>query len=177
MRVAREELAGMHLRWLMVRLVLVLLPIHVGGRLRAVGMRLAGFQIGRGTIFAGLPIVTGDRKLHGMLRIGSDCWLNIGCLLDLGAPITIGNKVSLGHGVLLLTRSHEMGTSGNRAGGIFARPVSVGSGAWLGARCTILPGVKIGAGAVVAAGALVTQDVPANVLVAGVPARVIKMLP
>lgn len=175
--VVREEFAGLHLRWLIVRALLALLPIHVGGRIRALGLRLAGFQVGRGTIFAGLPAVTGDRNFHEMLHIGRDCWLNIGCLLDLGAPISIGNKVSLGHGVLVLTRSHELGTASQRAGGIFARPVTVGDGAWLGARCTILPGVKVGAGAVVAAGALVTHDVPENVVVAGVPARIIRKLP
>jgi maltose O-acetyltransferase len=56
------------------------------------------------------------------------------------------------------------------------RPVTIGNGAWLGARCTILPGVNVGEGAIVAAGAVVTHDVPANTMVAGVPARAIRDL-
>lgn len=81
------------------------------------------------------------------------------------------------HQVLILTTSHEIGPQGQRAAALEARPVCIGSGAWLGARCTILPGVTIGAGAIIAAGAVVSRDVPANTMVAGIPARVIKSLP
>jgi acetyltransferase-like isoleucine patch superfamily enzyme len=55
-------------------------------------------------------------------------------------------------------------------------PIKIGEGVWIGARATILPGVTIGAGSVVAAGSLVTKDMPANVLIAGVPAKVIREL-
>jgi maltose O-acetyltransferase len=175
-RVASEEFAGVHWRLLLARVLLAVLPIHVGGRIRTLGLRLAGFRIGHGTIMAGLPTVNGGRNLYQMLRIGSGCWFNVGCVLDLGALISIGNRVSLGHGVLVLTGTHEMGSPRQRAGGPYTKPVSIGDGAWLGARCTIFPGVKIGSGAVVAAGAVVTQNVPANTLVAGVPARIIKRL-
>jgi maltose O-acetyltransferase len=175
-RVASEEFAGMHLRLLLARVLLAMLPIHVGGRVRALGLRLAGFKIGHGTIMAGMPTVNGGRNLYKMLRIGSGCWFNVGCVLDLGAPISIGNKVSLGQGVVVLTGTHEMGLSSQRAGRLYTRPVSIGDGAWLGARCTIFPGVQIGAGAVVAAGAVVTQNVPANMVVAGVPAHIVKRL-
>jgi maltose O-acetyltransferase len=63
-----------------------------------------------------------------------------------------------------------------RAGDLKAEPVTIGDGAWIGARATILPGVTIGGGAVVAAGSVVTRDLPANVLAGGVPARVIREL-
>jgi maltose O-acetyltransferase len=96
--------------------------------------------------------------------------------LDLGASISIGDKVSLGHGVLVLTGTHEIGPPSHRAGRLVTEPVSIGDGAWLGSRCVIFPGVKIGAGAVVAAGAVVTEDVPANTVVAGVPAQIVKSL-
>ena len=176
-RLLREEFAGLHLRLLLARLLLGPLPIHVGGRVRPLILRLVGFRIGHGTVMAGTPIITGDGNLSRNLVIGRGCWINIGCLFDLGAEITIGNKVSIGHDVLLLTTSHEVGSSLNRALTPIARPITIGGGSWLGSRSTILPGVTIGVGAIVAAGSVVHRDVPPNTLVAGVPARIIKNLP
>jgi maltose O-acetyltransferase len=172
----REEFAGIHLRLLIARMLLALLPIHVGGRVRTMILRLIGFQIGRGTILAGMPTIAPDGNMYKKLVIGEGCWINIGCLFDLGAEIRIGSKVSIGHGVLVLTRSHEIGTSRQRAFTLVTKPVNIGSGVWLGSRSTILPGVTIGAGAIVAAGSVVHHDVPPNTLVAGVPARTIKEL-
>jgi len=157
--------------------VLAPLPIHVGGRLRGTVLRLAGFRIGRGTIFAGTPIITLADNNYENLLIGEGCWFNIDCLFDLGAPIRIGSNTSVGHGVLILTRSHEIGPSEQRALTLFVKPVNIGSGVWLGTRSTILPGVTIGDGAIVAAGSVVNQDVPPNTMVAGVPARFVKRLP
>jgi maltose O-acetyltransferase len=77
---------------------------------------------------------------------------------------------------MILTNSHRIAASGRRAGALDARPVTIEAGAWLSTRCTILPGVTVGRGAVVAAGAVVTTAVPANVLVGGVPAQIIREL-
>jgi maltose O-acetyltransferase len=176
-RVAHEEFEGLHLRVLLVRALLWPLPFMVGGRLRGKVMRALGFRIGHGTIFAGMPVLLGGRGLRRNLEIRDICWINIGCVFDLGAPIFIGSRVAIGHEVLLLTSTHEIGPPTQRASPtITARPIVINDGAWLGARCTILPGVSIGAGAVVAAGALVTRDVPANSMVAGTPARIVRML-
>ena len=176
-RVLREELGGLHLRLSLARVLLAPLPIHVGSRLRASILRLAGFKIGPGCVIWGAPTITGNHDLYCKLTIGQGCWVNIGCFFDLGAPITIGDQVAIGHQVVILTTSHEIGTPQRRASALYAKPVSIGTGAWLGARCTILPGVTIGAGAVVAAGAVVNRDVPPNAMVAGVPARIVKTLP
>jgi maltose O-acetyltransferase len=176
-RLLRAEFEGLHLRLLIARTLSALLPIHVGGRLRGIILRRAGFQIGRGTIFAGTPVITLAGNNYKNLLIGEGCWFNIGCLFDLGAQIKIGSKVSMGHDVLILTSSHEIGTSEQRALALVVKPVNIGSGVWLGSRCTILPGVTIGDGAIVAAGSVVHQDVPPNTLVAGVPARAVKQLP
>jgi len=176
-RLLRTEFAGLHPRLSLVRLLLAPLPIHVGGRLRSLMLRLIGFQIGRGTIMAGTPTITGDGDLYGKLVIGAGCWINIGCVLDLGAQILIGDQVSIGHEVLILTQSHEIGPAQRRACTPVARPIHIGDGVWLGSRTTILPGVTIGAGAVIAAGSVVHQDVAPNTLVAGVPARAIRELP
>ena len=175
-RVLREELSGLHLRLMLARILLAPIPIDVGGRLRVLILRLIGFEIGHGTIMAGTPTITGSKDIYRNLTIGRGCWINVGCLFDLGAAINIGNNVSIGHEVIVLTNSHEIGTPYQRAAKLCATPVTIDNGAWLGSRCTILPGVNIGAGAIVAAGAVVHHDVPPNTLVAGVPARVVKLL-
>ena len=175
--VIREELRGLHLRLLLAQMLLAPLPIHVGSRVRVHVLRLAGFQIGSGCVIWGTPTITGDGDLYRKLTIGQGCWFNVACFFDLGAPINIGDHVAIGHQVMILTTSHEIGPQGQRASALEVHPVTINSGAWLGARCTILPGVTIGAGAIVAAGAMVSRDVPPNTMVAGIPARVVKSLP
>ena len=175
-RVIREELSGLHLRLLLARILLVPLPIHVGSRARVHALRLAGFSIGPGCVMWGTPAITGGRDLYRKLTIGQGCWVNVGSFFDLGASITIGDRVAIGHQVMILTTSHEIGPHDQRAAALETKPVIIGEGAWLGARCTILPGVNIGAGAIVAAGAVVSRDVPPNTMVAGIPARCIKSL-
>jgi len=175
-RVLRQELSGLHSRLLVAHLILAPLPIHVGGRMRAWVLRWIGFKIDRGTILAGMPTITGDGNIYRKLVIGPCCWINIGCLFDLGAEIRIGSHVSIGHDVLVLTVTHEIGPSWHRAHRQIAKRVNIGSGVWVGSRSTILPGVTIGSGAIVAAGSVVHHDVPPNTMVAGVPARAIKEL-
>jgi maltose O-acetyltransferase len=157
-------------------MLLTPLPIHVGSRVRVYILRLAGFQIGTGCVMWGTPTITGDGDLYRKLTIGQGCWFNVECFFDLGAPISIGDHVAIGHQVMILTTSHQIGSTGQRAAALEARPVTINTGAWLGARCTILPGVTIGAGAIVAAGAVVSRDVPPNTMVVGIPGRVIKPL-
>jgi maltose O-acetyltransferase len=175
-RLLSEEFAGLHPRLTLARLLLALLPIHVGGRVRTSILRLIGFQIGRGTIMAATPTITCDGYMYDKLVIGANCWINIGCLFNLGAEIRIGSNVAIGHDVMVLTQSHDIGPTTHRAFTQHAKPINIGSGAWLGSRSTILPGVTIGAGAVVAAGSVVCHDVAPNTLVAGVPARALKQL-
>jgi acetyltransferase-like isoleucine patch superfamily enzyme len=115
--------------------------------------------------------------VHGAwLTVGRDTFINRDCVIQADAPVTIGEEVHLGPGVRITTVSHEIGPSHRRAGDRFSKPVSIGTGAWIGAGSQILPGVTVGAGAIVAAGSVVTADVPADTLVGGVPARVIRPL-
>lgn len=86
------------------------------------------------------------------------------------APVTIGARAFLGPEVMLLTTGHDLGPSAHRAGELVAEPVTIGPGAWLGARATVLPGVTVGAGCVVAAGSVVTTDLEPDGLYAGAPA-------
>lgn len=165
------------MRLLFVQLLATLLPVSVGNRVRAWVLRLAGFRIGHGTIFMGMPVITGPRDLYSRLVIGRACWFNSGVVLDLGAPVTIGDRVAMGHNVMLLTTSHRLGSGARRAAVVYTRPIVIGDGAWLGSRSIILPGITVGAGGVVGAGAVVTRDVAPNTLVGGVPARLIRELP
>jgi maltose O-acetyltransferase len=80
----------------------------------------------------------------------------------------------LGHEVMLMTSSHEIGSDEHRAGPLYTAPITIKDGVWIGSRSVVLPGVTVGAGSVVAAGAIVTKDVPPHTLVGGVPARIIR---
>jgi acetyltransferase-like isoleucine patch superfamily enzyme len=159
-----------------MRFVLAFLPIAVGDRLRAQVFRLFGFSIGRGTLIADVPMITGSKDLFSNLRIGRECWINVGCFLELYAPVTLGDRAGLGQQSMILTQSHHFGPKERRYGKIEALPVTIGAGVWVGARALILPGVTVGDGAVIAAGAVVTKDVAPNTVVAGVPARVVRTL-
>lgn len=168
-----EELGGLTLRsWLFVSLT-AWLPPPTFARARARLVRWAGVPVGKGTIIGGRLHLTGDPRL---LRIGSKCFLNTGVHIDLSAAVSIGDGVALAQDVLVLTNTHEIGGPTHRAGVLRDAPVAIGNGCWVGARAVILPGVTVGAGSIVAAGAVVTNDVPPDSLVGGVPARVIRSL-
>ena len=93
-------------------------------------------------------------------------------------PVTIGHHVNLAQGITVTALNHVFSDTGKRIDeqGITTDPVVIEDDIWIGANAVILPGVKIGNHSVVAAGAVVTKDVPPHTLVAGVPAKVIKQL-
>lgn len=88
--------------------------------------------------------------------------------------ITIEDEVLIGPRVNLVTESHPLNPNDRRA--LTTKPITIKQRAWIGAGATILPGVTVGENAVVAAGAVVSKDVPNNMIVGGVPARVIKSI-
>jgi len=153
-----------------------LAPLNTGGRLRMRLLRWAGFRIGPGTTIWGPPTIVGVGDIYQRLAVGRNVFVNAGCLLDLADEITIDDEAVLGYEVMLITGTHDLRFHLRRAGEVRPKPVHIGAGSWLGARCTILPGVTIGAGAVVAAGAVVTKAVPPDTLVGGVPAVAIRQL-
>ena len=106
------------------------------------------------------------------LRLGRDVFINMGCRFQDTGGITIGDGSLIGHGSTLTTLNHGMDP--DRRGDMLPAPIVIGRKVWLGASVTVVPGVTIGDGAVVGAGAVVTKDVPANTVVAGVPARAIR---
>ena len=173
----REESAWLHMRLALAQVAMSVLPPYVGSRVRIYLLRLAGFRIGHGCLMYGTPTIVGLGNIRERLTVGEYCRFNIGCDLELGANIVIGDNVSVGQQVMILTNSHEVsdGTV-RRTGTLVAEPVHIGNGAWLSTRCTILPGVTVGEGAIVAAGAVVTKAVAPHTLVGGIPARVIRNL-
>jgi len=111
---------------------------------------------------------------HGLnIRVGANVFINQGCMLgDIGG-IDIGDDVMIGPRVMLLTAGHPLDPDRRRRQ-IVAAPIVIERNVWLGAGATVLQGVTVGSDAVVAAGAVVTRDVPPRTLVAGVPARVLR---
>lgn len=94
------------------------------------------------------------------------------------APVTIGDRVLIGPDVCICTGTHATDWPGRQAasGTSFAHPIRIEEDCWIGARAVIMPGVHIGRGSTVAAGAVVTKDVEAECLVGGVPAKLIRRL-
>ena len=118
-----------------------------------------------------LPFYT-DFGKH--IKFGKDIFINIGAMFtDLGG-ITIEDKVLIGPGAKLLSVNHPSDPEKRR--GIIPSPILIKKNAWIGLGATITPGVTIGENAVVAAGSVVTKDVPDNGVVGGVPAKIIKNL-
>jgi serine acetyltransferase len=152
------------------------LPSSAFNRLRTAMLRAAGVKIGQHSLIQGKVRLTGDGNLCELLTIGDRTMITGGLHVDLGAAVRIGNQVRIGHDVSLLTVNHAVGPVDLRAGVRFFGEIVIEDGCWLASRCTILPGVTIGAGAIVAAGSIVTRSVPQHTLVAGVPARVIREL-
>jgi len=126
------------------------------------------------TIGANTRIYRGS-EFTGDIAIGADVFINRDCYVR--PNTTIGDRVNIGPFVRLVTDTHDVGPHERRAGAVRHDAIVVGDGSWIGASSTVLAGVSIGSGSVVAAGSVVTEDVPDDVIVAGVPAKIIKRLP
>lgn len=108
------------------------------------------------------------------LTIGKDVFINSGCHFQDQGGIVIGDSVLIGHNVVFATIDHDLDPTQNRKN--HYAPIQIGAHAWIGSNAVILPGVSIGDWSVVAAGAVVTRNVPPYTVVGGVPARVIKTI-
>lgn len=110
------------------------------------------------------------------IHVGHDFLSNYNLIILDIAPVNIGNHVMIGPNVGIFTINHPLTASGRRQYLAKASPVNIGNDVWIGGNVTIVPGVTIGNNVVIAAGAVVTKDVPDNTLVGGVPAKPIKSL-
>ena len=110
------------------------------------------------------------------LTVGARTFINYNfTALDV-APITIGDDVQIGPNVQLLTPTHPVEPQPRRDKLEAAKQIVIGDNVWIGGGAIVLPGITVGANSVIGAGAVVTRDVPSNVVVAGNPARVVKNL-
>lgn len=132
--------------------------------------KYAGFQVGEGSRIVG-PI-----HCDGTLVIGRECWIGQDFRVHGNGKVVIGNRCDIAPEVAISTGGHEIGNHIRRAGAGHSYEVDIGDGCWIGLRATIVGPAVICQGTVVAACACVVHEIPAQTLVGGVPARVIKNL-
>lgn len=139
------------------------IPLHT---LRNLIYKISGIKIGKGsTVHMWLRLYQPKNII-----IGEDTIIGDNCFLDGRALLKIGNHTSIASRVLIYNSEHDINAEDFRA---IEAPVEIGDYVFIGARAIILPGVKIGKGAVVASGAVVTKDVAPMTIVGGVPAKFI----
>jgi maltose O-acetyltransferase len=110
------------------------------------------------------------------VSVGEHTFINYRCIFDTTSQIEIGENCHIAQEVIFAGISHHKGNATSRGGEEYSSPIKIGNGCWIGARTTILPGVTIGNGTIIAAGAVVTKNCESNSLYVGVPARKIKSL-
>lgn len=146
---------------------------HVINRIPLVGPRMAAYAA-LGVRFAdrrrAIIMLRTEVVTSGKLRMGIDSIIGRSCLVDARGGITIGDRVNITSFTRLMTAKHLIQEPGFPA---VLEPIVVEDDAWIALGATILGGVTIGEGAIVAAGAVVTKDVPPRAIVAGVPAAVV----
>lgn len=153
-----------------------LLPQFCFNRLRTALWRATKVQIGEGSVVMGDIVLSGAGEWTELLTVGENTYITGPLRINLGGTVRIGSGVNIGHDCMLLTVDHDIGPASRRAGWSTHGPIVIEDGVWLASRVVVLPGVTIGEGAVVAAGAVVTSDVAPHTLVGGVPARVLRDL-
>lgn len=143
---------------------------HTPAELRALMAELTGRPVDAG--FTLFPPFNSDcgKNIH----LGRDVFVNAGCKFQDQGGIYLGDRVLVGQNVVLATLNHGMDPA--HRGDLIPAPIHIGNDVWIGANATVLPGVTIGDGAVVAAGAVVTRDVEPLTVVGGVPARPLKRI-
>lgn len=176
MKAVSEEFAATRPRVRLMTAVAGLLPMGMFQRTRSLVYRAFGVSVGRGVVCFGPMSFGWYGQVFENLSIGAHTFISYNVVIDTTAPVAIGEGVSIGHDVTIVTANHDASNPAFRAGAVQPASVSIGSGAWICAHAKILPGVSIGDGAIVGAGAVVSRDVPAHTLVGGVPARVIRSL-
>lgn len=111
---------------------------------------------------------------YGAISIGDRTYVNVEAVMLDVAPIEIGEACQIATRVQLLTATHPIDPDARRLGWECGKPITLADNVWLGAGVIVCPGVIIGEDTVVGAGAVVTRDLPAGVVAAGVPARVLR---
>lgn len=110
------------------------------------------------------------------IHVGEDFYANFDCVILDVCRVGIGRNCLIGPGVHIYTATHPLDTDERIEGPEYGKPVTVGDDVWIGGRAVLNPGVTVGNGSVVASGAVVTRDVPDNIVVQGNPAAIVKEL-
>lgn len=110
------------------------------------------------------------------IEVGENFFMNMNCVILDGAKVTFGDNVFVAPGCGFYTAGHPLDAEQRNMGLEYARPIHIGHNVWIGAQACILPGIRIGDNTVIGAGSVVTHDIPAGVLAAGNPCRVIRPL-
>ena len=143
---------------------------HTADEVRELLSELFGYQVPQSLrVFPPLYADFGKN-----ISVGEGVFINACCHFQDHGGVTLDDGCQIGHNVVFATLNHEL--LRERRGVTRPAPIVLGQKVWVGSNATILQGVTIGDNAVVAAGAVVTKDVPANTIVGGVPARVIKRI-
>ena len=148
------------------------LPILRSAWLPSSGIRCALLRLFGARVAAGVVIKPGVRvKYPWQLEVGQNSWLGEDAWLDNLAPIRIGSNVCISQGAYLCTGNHDWT---DPAFGLMVRPITVGDGAWIGARALLCPGVEVAENAVAAAGSIVVGNLEADTVYAGNPAVAVR---
>ncbi|RPD97935.1 sugar O-acetyltransferase [Aureibaculum marinum] len=110
------------------------------------------------------------------IKLGNQVFMNYNCCILDVAEVTIGDRVMFGPNVQIYTATHPLDAKTRNSWLEFAKPISIGNDVWIGGGAIICPGVNIGDRAVIGAGAVVTKNVPNDVLVGGNPAKIVKKI-
>ena len=143
---------------------------HTPEQIREIMSRLTGREVD--STFGLFPPFYTDCGKN--IKIGKNVFINAGCKFQDQGGIEIGDGALIGHGVVLATLNHDFAPE-NRST-LHPSPIKIGKNVWIGSNATVLRGVSIGDGAIVAAGAVVTRDIPEKTIAAGVPAKVIRKI-
>lgn len=167
------------MRYWLVNFICGLLPDFFSGVIRARIYRLAGFKIGQGTFIIGnLDLISGQPGFYDKLEVGPNNVIGNRVAINLDDKVILEENVSISPFVRIYTGTHNIGPGSNRRQHeLLSKPVVIERGSWIGMCAVILPGVRIGHGSIVAAGAVVTKDIPPDSYVEGNPAKVIQTLP
>lgn len=135
------------------------------------GRIVVGARVRLNSNWAPIELVSGPQ---GLINIGDGVFINYGSMVSAHLRVHIGSNVMLGNYCIVADTEIPGIDEPTVKPSIEPRPVEIGDGAWLAARVTVLPGTRIGAGAVIAAGSVVAGDIPPGSVAGGIPARILR---
>lgn len=127
-----------------------------------------------GDVFTILPPFYCDYGYN--IEIGENLFINMNCVILDEAKVTFGDNVFIAPNCGFYTAGHPLDVEQRNSGLEYAYPITIGNNVWIGANVCVLPGVNIGDNTVIGAGSIVTKSIPSNVLAAGNPCRVIRLI-